>query len=550
MMLDSLTDPTTIADAYRLYTAHSLNDATSDILQIQTAIIRYTLPGMGFSLSDSKRLSFLQISEALEFMEQTPLLQLVHLMDAQKQVYDRLGSSVTSASKRTYRWALKRMLDWCTSQIWWRAASSSSLEKYAPPHRNVHNKLSIKQVRCTNKKRLPSYKLNDNEISPKLQCELNEFYDFLVDISWFGRQDPPLRDVTAKACLTHVLRIFGWLHEFKQVPLEVLSLNQIIDFTCLANKPTAKLTAKENFKLISEYIRWLRKEREVHPSSELFPLRSLVSVAKYLYHNETDYPDVKNYQDVPILVLLRNEINKTEERAKTTASPRDDSKKWLDWPKYLACVERLKAECAPKSSSGAPRNDLAIASSYQRYLIFAFLAYMPPDRQRTLRELEVGRTLIKREKQWYIHLQPDDYKTGAAYKEQWHLIPEILYPELEEWLNKWRLLRNPRHNFLFVQKDGKPMATANLTDLFRSAAYRLTGQVLTPQLVRDMAVTYFKKQGATDAEMESLASAMHHSREMQSRVYDRRTNMEKVAPAQDMMLRAAGVIAPKQSEKS
>ena len=70
--------------------------------------------------------------------------------------------------------------------------------------------------------------------------------------------------------------------------------------------------------------------------------------------------------------------------------------------------------------------------------------------------------------------------------------------------------------------------------------------ICKPQhLVREMAITHFQRQGKSDAEMASLALAMRHSREMQQRVYDRRTVIEKVTPAANMMLDAAKIYPPK-----
>ena len=53
------------------------------------------------------------------------------------------------------------------------------------------------------------------------------------------------------------------------------------------------------------------------------------------------------------------------------------------------------------------------------------------DRQRTLRELEVGRTLFKEGGRWVIKHQAGDYKTGRAYGQRPPMIiaPHI-YPEV------------------------------------------------------------------------------------------------------------------------
>lgn len=55
------------------------------------------------------------------------------------------------------------------------------------------------------------------------------------------------------------------------------------------------------------------------------------------------------------------------------------------------CFDTLLSGLTP---TGAPRSRREVALCLQRYLVFAILSCIP-DRQRTLRELEVGRTLMK-----------------------------------------------------------------------------------------------------------------------------------------------------------
>lgn len=115
--------------------------------------------------------------------------------------------------------------------------------------------------------------------------------------------------------------------------------------------------------------------------------------------------------------------------------------------------------------------------------------FLPPASQRTLRELEVGRTLVKdRQGRWVIRHGPGDYKvglrggvtavpalvaarvqsrlssqlarnssvspsqTGRAYGERPPLtLSPHIYPELEAFMDKWRAALQPRHNLLFTQ---------------------------------------------------------------------------------------------------
>lgn len=56
---------------------------------------------------------------------------------------------------------------------------------------------------------------------------------------------------------------------------------------------------------------------------------------------------------------------------------------------------------------------------------------MRADRQRTLRELELGRTLFKEGDKWVIRHQASDYKTGRSYGERPPMViaPHV-YPEV------------------------------------------------------------------------------------------------------------------------
>jgi len=56
------------------------------------------------------------------------------------------------------------------------------------------------------------------------------------------------------------------------------------------------------------------------------------------------------------------------------------------------------------------------------------------------------------------------------------LIAEHIYPYLEEYLEKWRPKLNPKHNFVFSQKDGgAPSSPDFIYGIFRKTTYKLTG---------------------------------------------------------------------------
>lgn len=421
--------------------------------------------------------------------------------------------------------------------------------------------------RTTNRLQREAYALKAEDISSELRAELDNLLDVMTNphsaISCF-KEKVSLN--TAMSQMGWIYRLFGWLHRVKKIPLEKLSLTCLVSFapskTALrrANNfeqirsiEQATCEAAENTQdILTEVLHWLRQERQLHPSTELVVVKTFLTIAKFLYYKETDSLKAKNYGDIPVFLILRQELKDAKERAKSAPPVADESLKWLDWPEFLMCVRHLEQECQPIYSHGLQRPPGAIARSTQRYLLFAFLAYMPPDRQRTLRELEVGKTLVKGllsqngvfeasdDGKWYVHLMRTNYKTGKTYGEQWLMVPSILDAHLEAWLNQWRAQFSPNHNFVFTQENGKPYRKASdLSNIIKRATYRLAGKLTTSHLIRHMLITYLKRHGASDEVMQSLAEAMHHSVEMQTQVYDRRHQIEKVAPAQDLVLRLA-----------
>ena len=86
----------------------------------------------------------------------------------------------------------------------------------------------------------------------------------------------------------------------------------------------------------------------------------------------------------------------------------------------------------------------------------------------------MGQTLFKDEQgRWVIRHGPGHYKTGKAYGERPPMViaPHI-YPELEAFLEEWRVELFPTHDFVFSRADGQPLTAAALYKLFTTSCYR------------------------------------------------------------------------------
>lgn len=180
-----------------------------------------------------------------------------------------------------------------------------------------------------------------------------------------------------------------------------------------------------------------------------------------------------------------------------------------------------------------------IATKYQRYLVLAFFSCIP-DRQRTVRELELGRTFFRKDNDgvYIVKHGPDDYKTGATYGDRPPLgLSQELTSSIDEFLNDWREYLRPIGQHVFAQpRTGKPLTQDSVYSIVARSCYEHTGKKTNPHLLRDMIVTHVRDQsGASERDLEALALFMGHSVAMQRSSYDRRTMEQKVAPAVNLM---------------
>ena len=166
-------------------------------------------------------------------------------------------------------------------------------------------------------------------------------------------------------------------------------------------------------------------------------------------------------------------------------------------------------------------------------------------------------------------MAPESYKTGKTYKYQNLSIPNPKFPEgkdfydyLEAYLygywrdrqGNWvsagntteapsaghklyalRMALSPKndHNFVFLgSQTGKPVGSMVFARYFAESAHRLTGQLLSPHLLRDIYASWFLDHPYTEDIIRSLAYAMGHSVEELRKTYDKRKAQQKHEPIQ------------------
>ena len=381
--------------------------------------------------------------------------------------------------------------------------------------------------KVVSRRKIDKYALNKGELTPALRIELERLFKFGTE-RFYGAQADPIAPVTADKYADHLRGFLGYMVNVLGEDIDSVSLQSLV--------PSAE---RDGVIPAFNYSQWLVKERQIAVRTELLVLRSILYAAKFLYHDQSRIvvgSGDKPYADIPVCKELRALINSRRKASKVAPRVSDEAAKWLDWPEYLAMTKELWKEtgCMKKGSNGelVRRDDKDIAWSLQKYLIFAILACVP-DRQRTIRELKMGRTLFKEGDIYVIRHKPEDYKTGKAYGERAPLyISSSLTRPLDEFIGCYRAALGPDHDFLFTQSNGSPLTDKSLYKVFWTTSYRLTGKRLTPHYVRDIVVTHLRSQeNASERDLEALAIYMGHSVTIQKSTYDRRSLSEKVQPA-------------------
>jgi len=357
---------------------------------------------------------------------------------------------------------------------------------------------------------------------------------------------------------------------------------------------------------VLQYILWLRSERGISPNYEANVLRGLIKLVKFRFANELSSSSAATptanqvngagrggtlssrstaLDDLPIVIELRKLHREAGNKGKKAPRSSDEGKKWLDWDEYLEVIQFLKYDLSSliesydkimdeqgveedddgaaatqkkkqKKQTQAKARSLQvqrkeIATLFQQYLILSFFACVP-DRQRTFRELELGRNFIRVDEDdlplWIIKHTADDYKTGSTYGERPPLpLTASLTAEIDDFLDRWRpsLIKhtkasetddNPATHLFLQPRTGNPLTANSVYQIVSRCCYKYKQKKTNPHLLRDMIVTHVRKNGdASEKELEALALFMGHSISMQRDSYDRRTLEQKVSPAVKLM---------------
>ena len=590
----------TIFDAYSNFEAANTK---GNRLAVRSVIHRFLAESWGGEPPKGSKAISIEVTKFLELIKTLPATSLAGSIDLLEQKF--IEKRVSKDNSKSYRSAYKVFFNWAETNGYFETQVENKIQSVAKVSvfnsRNPYGSGTKARSNNHGKTCKPAYTLmakhntgnentgclifKDDYINDNLMKELNSFEKFRTE-------NHNCAESTIETNKSFIYRFLGWLHRYKNVPLEKLSLTSIITFVQL-NIPRSKFKdengkinhqeyiyekamvkqdaidiANENKKLIEEYLDFV----DGHPSSKVMIIVTCIAVAKFIFRNEVGTDEYITEKQLPIIIKLNHFRSILKEKSKSAPPSVPHGDKSVPWLKAWNVLEILRARihclsneyndirqtkkgeaCYIKKSA---RDEEAIINNLQRFLILALMILIPTDRSRTYCELELNRTFVyglyedgrftpinkladKTHATWYIHLLPKDYKTGNTYKEYWGEIPNVLFDNdnsLYKYINKWikegrNFKKECNHNRLFRGAiKYKPLASPRLGSLIRTIFKQETGVPVTPKEIRKMYVTYLNNTGATDAEMKAAAYAMHHSKHMQENIYNSQTILERLRP--------------------
>jgi hypothetical protein len=573
------------------------NSGSKDISLYQSALFRFTLPGLGGCKPSGARLSSKEIAAALKTLTSiaiSPDIE-IKLREAQKQTFALLNTP--KERQRQPRYYLNQFIDWSLKSNFFPSAKLPEEKQDYIFYPEI-----IKKIRITNRKQSNKFtfsfdagdyateRLQPEQVQQHLQRISEEFTSFEKYLSTVHGN----RQRTIENRVAYLQLFLGWFYREKGVSLSEISLSKLVPFirlnfkmnefdseeSPLLSRMIANAKAQDNIRdeanrlvnLMEEFFLWLENPPSL--CSKHMYIDALIAYSKCVYRHETDETMALNFEDIPLINRLRVFHRKAENcKNKNSYS----LSKHIPWHEVLDVLEKLRFEANLQTIKGNnSRKERGLsprAKSLQEFVLLGFFTLVPPSRQRPIRELELGRTLKygtfengrftsaekmanPSEAKYYIHLQPEDYKTGDTYDEWLGEFPNTefsdgskFYDYLNRWLfrgyqdenGEWHGMREViaarGEKTVFVKHIagnshcGKSMHK-KITNIFT----RWTGVPISPHDIRHIYRTYIElpETGATEQEKESAAYWMRHSSQTAKQTYSHLNNQQKLQAGAQM----------------
>lgn len=590
-LIMSLENYATLADSIKLFSALYPDKRT-----VISAINRYLLPAFGFKIAGDR------LTNAGKEAAQK-LTQSIYLSNLSRDIIlEYLNSSfekgqIPKVEQKFPRSHIKTFIAFLEEKklipiISTVKNNSTAVKVEEPTFRFKKNKpIDKKHIELKKKSQHPKiilsldiqdYILTETNLEGhQITQEIKRINEEIENFKLFLKNSRHCRADSIQIIVSYIRRLLGWIYKSKGLSIKDIHLGLLIgkvqpkinifNFKTLDSYFIAQgesdLQQKEQSKYLKNLLQgyFTAQKVERNKTKSLF-ISSIISLAKYFYKDTTDNDEAVDYEDIYLIRAMK---------AYCRSLPKD-TKKIIDlrftWSEIIEVRNSLKKEAdtyfyeisRAKQEGRKQRPKTAIARSIQKFLILCFFTVIPPDRARTIRELEIGKTFkhglrtssgfVNVEKlsdrssaKYYIHLQPEDYKTGDTYGEFWGELPDEVFEDgttFYQYLNKWIyegwrdvFAGEAKLQFLFFAplRHGEQIDPSGMSAVIKNIFLGKTGLPLHPHRLRHIFCSYINELDISQKERDSIAFWMHHSPEMAKATYTHQDMEQKLRAGYELM---------------
>lgn len=439
--------------------------------------------------------------------------------------------------------------------------------------------------------------LDNKELREKARFSLEKIFKTIDSFVEYRKKN--CEKATYKKDTDIILRFLGWYKKYYDLSIDQVIIEKIIpiispyigyDINNLSNENFIKLaqqewylkrTVKDESKKfiinLNKFLNGYLKKSKIE--NKKMYIQSLINFCYFLYKDITDVEENSNFQDISLINRLHvcmRDLSKNKKTEEEKIIP-------FNWIEIEMVCERLRKEANQdfqyskrvakrgRNNKGGRLTKRQKALHIQRFLAIAFFCVMPPDRQRTFRELTFGETLkygirdTKRntftsyeklkageEPKYYIHLRSQDYKTGKTYGIYWYEINNVEYEDgkrFYDYLNQWlfdgyrdELLTAEKTNAVFIKptkgvsfKQNRNSVDGDFGVFITNIFNCKTKFPLNPHALRDIYVTHINNLNLPEETRKAIAYMMHHDLETANKIYNKQTMDQKIALGVDFV---------------
>ena len=283
------------------------------------------------------------------------------------------------------------------------------------------------------------------------------------------------REVSADQNLSNLERMAGYFHHIEGIEIEKLSMSMFF-----------------NEDLVKRYISWMVQERNggVVRVTQVRLVAQLLGMARGYF---------KNREAVEWLVVVKDRLKpKPVKDKRASLIPRE---------KLLKVASHIRAKRLSILNRGQ-RDGRKVSERNQANLILQELLYRllleRPLRQRNIREMKLGRNLIKTEDgSWLLTFLGKEMKNDKPYEISF---PTSLVSLLEIYLKKYRpkLCNGLDNEYVFPNPNGGHIDPAVIQRIISKNTKEALGKHMTPHLIRDCVAYHVLKNRPGEYHMVSL----------------------------------------------